>query len=196
MGEHKVEQHVDEKKAQAFMKALLEDLRALAFMLEDGRIESGVTRIGAEQEMFLIDRYLRPAPVSLEVLKQANDPRLTTEIARFNLEANLTPLELTNNCFSRMEQELNELIELARNSCCNSGRRRSSLRHSADAAKVRFDSGQSHSGRALSRAGSRRDSAARRPAFDSHQRTGRTAPDARQHHDGIVQHQFPGPFPK
>jgi len=116
MGEHNVEQFVDETKAHAFMKALLEDLRALAFMLQDGRVESGVRRIGAEQEMFLIDRYLRPAPVSLEVLKQANDPRLTTEIARFNLEANLAPLELENNCFSRMEEELNEVIEIARNS--------------------------------------------------------------------------------
>ena len=116
MGEHQVEQHVDETKAQAFMKALLEDLRALAFMLENGRVESGVTRIGAEQEMFLIDRYLRPAPVSLEVLKQANDPRLTTEVARFNLEANLTPLELENDCFSRLEQELTEVIGIARNS--------------------------------------------------------------------------------
>src|SRR5215510_2588874 len=115
MGEHNVEQHVDEKKAQAFMKALLEDLRALAFMLEDGRVESGVTRIGAEQEMFLIDRHVRPAPVSLEILQHANDARLTTEIARFNLEANLTPLELTGNCFSNLEQELNELIDLARN---------------------------------------------------------------------------------
>lgn len=115
MGEHKVAQQVDEKKSQAFMKALLEDLRALAFMLEEGRVESGVTRIGAEQEMFLIDRYLRPAPVSLEVLDRANDPRLTTEIARFNLEANLTPLELANNCFTRMEQELEELIDRARN---------------------------------------------------------------------------------
>ena len=114
MGEHKVEQHVDEKKSQAFMKALLEDLRALAFMLEDGQFESGVTRIGAEQEMFLIDRYLRPAPVSLEALQHANDARLTTEIARFNLEANLTPLELTSNCFTCMEQELDELIERAR----------------------------------------------------------------------------------
>ena len=114
MGEHKVEEHADEQKAQAFMKALLEDLRALAFMLEDGRVESCVTRIGAEQEMFLIDRYLRPAPVSLEVLKYANDSRLTTEIARFNLEANLTPLELTSDCFSRMESELQHIIDLAR----------------------------------------------------------------------------------
>jgi CBS domain-containing protein/gamma-glutamyl:cysteine ligase YbdK (ATP-grasp superfamily) len=114
MGEHTVEQQVDEKKSQRFMKALLEDLRALAFMLETGRVENEVTRIGAEQEMFLIDRAMRPAPVSLKVLEQANDPRLTTEIARFNLEANLTPLELTGNCFSRMEQELDALINLAR----------------------------------------------------------------------------------
>jgi CBS domain-containing protein len=116
MGEHNVEQHVDEKKAQAFMKALLEDLRALAFMLENGQVESGITRIGAEQEMFLIDRYLRPAPVSLEVLQQAHDSRLTTEIARFNLEANLTPLELEHDCFTRLEHELDEVIELARKS--------------------------------------------------------------------------------
>jgi CBS domain-containing protein len=116
MGEHNVEQQVDEQKAQAFMKALLEDLRALAFMLEDGRVESGVTRIGAEQEMFLIDRDLRPAPVSLEILEHAADSRLTTEIARFNLEANLSPLKLENNCFSQMEQELIELIALARKS--------------------------------------------------------------------------------
>ncbi|HEY0728014.1 MAG TPA: hypothetical protein VGD38_08110, partial [Pyrinomonadaceae bacterium] len=121
MGQHNVEQEIDETKAQVFMKALLEDLRALAFMLEDGRVESGVTRIGAEQEMFLVDRYFRPAPVSLEVLKHANDARLTTEIARFNLEANLTPLELANSCFTQMEQELTTLIELARNSAATQG---------------------------------------------------------------------------
>ena len=116
MGDHNVEQQVDEKKAQAFMKALLDDLRALAFMLEEGRVEAGARRIGAEQEMFLIDRDLRPAPVSLEVLEDARDSRLTTEIARFNLEANLTPLDLTDTCFSKLEQELEELVTLARTS--------------------------------------------------------------------------------
>src|ERR1700686_5774240 len=99
MGEHDVEQEVDERKSQAFMQALLEDLRALAFMLENGRVESGVRRIGGEQEMFLIDRDLRPAPLSVEVLKRANDARLTTPLARFNLEANLTPPPLSGSCF-------------------------------------------------------------------------------------------------
>src|ERR1043165_4225333 len=96
------------------MKALLDDLRALAFMLDDGRVESGVQRIGAEQEMFLIDQAMYPAPLSVEILQKANDDRLTTEIARFNLEANLTPRLLTGNCFQQMETELRELIAKAR----------------------------------------------------------------------------------
>ena len=119
MGDHNVEQQVDEAKSQAFMKALLEDLRALAFMLEAGCIENGVTRIGAEQEMFLINKSYRPAPISLEVLELANDARLTTEIARFNLEANLTPRKLTGSCFAQMEQEVNEMVTLARTSAAS-----------------------------------------------------------------------------
>ena len=81
-------------------------------MLDNDLIETGVRRIGAEQEMFLVDQNLRPAPVSVEVLAHANDPRLTTEIAKFNLEANLTPLNLSGLCFSKMEMELDEVLQL------------------------------------------------------------------------------------
>jgi len=116
MGEQNIEQQFDEQKSQAFMKALLEDLRALEYMIETGRFETGVARIGAEQEVFLVDGNMRPAPISLKVLDCAKDSRLTTEIARFNLEANLTPLPLTGGCFQQMEQELNELLSLVRKS--------------------------------------------------------------------------------
>ncbi len=68
MGVHYVEQELDERKLQEFTQALLADLRALAFMLEHGCIESGMHRIGAEQEMFIVDRNLRPAPLALEIL--------------------------------------------------------------------------------------------------------------------------------
>ncbi len=114
MGEHNVDLELDELKVRAFMKALLDDLRALDFMLDNNLVESGVMRIGAEQEMFLVDENLRPAPVSVEVIKRANDPRLTTEIARFNLEANLTPLTLGADCFSQLETELSDVVSLAR----------------------------------------------------------------------------------
>ena len=121
MGEHNVEQDLDEHKLHAFMKALLDDLRALDYMLDNDLIESGVRRIGAEQEMFLVDGNLTPAPVSVEVLQHANDPRLTTEIARFNLEANLTPLKLDGSCFSELESELDEVIRRARESATHFG---------------------------------------------------------------------------
>jgi CBS domain-containing protein/gamma-glutamyl:cysteine ligase YbdK (ATP-grasp superfamily) len=121
MGEHDVEQELDEHKLQAFMKALLDDLQALEYMLDNDLIESGVVRIGAEQEMFLVDENLRPAPVSTQVLEHAADSRLTTEIARFNLEANMTPLRLRADCFSRMESELKEVIARARKSANHFG---------------------------------------------------------------------------
>ncbi len=114
MGEHNVEQRLDDQKIRDFTQALLADLRALAFMLEDGRIERNVRRIGAEQEMFLVDRSLRPAPLALEVLARANDPRLTTEIALFNLEANLRPLELSGRCLHIMHSELKDVVAKAR----------------------------------------------------------------------------------
>ena len=96
------------------MKALLDDLRALELMLEGGHVESGVRRIGAEQEMFLVDSDLGAAPVAEEVMARANDARFVAEIARFNLEANLTPQLLGGRCFGRMEEELTEVLRLAR----------------------------------------------------------------------------------
>ena len=121
MGEHNVEQELDERKLHEFTQALLADLRALAFMLEHGCIESGTRRIGAEQEMFIVDRNLRPAPLAMEVLERAGDQRLTTEMARFNLEANLTPLELTGRCFHLMHEELKEVLAKARASATEFG---------------------------------------------------------------------------
>jgi CBS domain-containing protein/gamma-glutamyl:cysteine ligase YbdK (ATP-grasp superfamily) len=114
MGEHNVDEALDERKLRAYMKALLNDLRALEYMLDHDLIESGVRRIGAEQEMFLIDESLHPAPVGGQVLERAGDERLTTEIARFNLEANLTPRLLGGHCFREMEQELDEVVRLTR----------------------------------------------------------------------------------
>jgi CBS domain-containing protein len=113
MGEHRVLREHDQVHLQAFMKALLADLQALEYMLDENMFESGVQRIGAEQEFFLVDRSMRPAPVALEVLARAADPRLTTEIAKFNLEANLTPRVFSGRCFKEMELELKELLDRA-----------------------------------------------------------------------------------
>lgn len=114
MGEQDVNQVLDEQQQRAFMKALLDDLRALELMLEGNLIESDIRRVGSEQEMFLVDSNLGPAPVAEEVLARVNDERFVAEIARFNLEANLTPRLLGGRCFRLMEEELSEVLRLAR----------------------------------------------------------------------------------
>lgn len=115
MGEHQnVTSSEDRERYQTFMKALLRDVRALETMLDQGRFEEGVRRIGAEQEMFLVDRAGHPAPVAAEVLDRLHHPQFTTELARFNLEVNLSPTAFGGKCLSRMERELEALLEEAR----------------------------------------------------------------------------------
>lgn len=114
MGEHEVKEGLRGEQLRLFMRSLLDDVRALATMLSEGWIESGVRRVGAEQEMFLVGPGFRPAPIAVEVLERLNDSRYTTELARFNLETNLRPLPFGGRCLSQMEQELGRLVERAR----------------------------------------------------------------------------------
>lgn len=115
MGEKKVSTQTDEAQMRQFTKAVLNDLQALEKMLDGGKFEDEALRIGAEQEMFLVDSAMRPAPLAMKIIKEADDKRLTTEIGQFNLEANLTPLDFTGDCLSKLETELQEMVEIVRN---------------------------------------------------------------------------------
>ena len=113
MGEHKVKQAHDPEELQRFTRKLLRDLRALERMLDEELIESDVGRIGAEQELFLVDRHWRPSMRALELLEAIDDPHFTTELGRFNVEFNLDPIRLSGGCLRQLEAQLNELLELA-----------------------------------------------------------------------------------
>lgn len=114
MGEHNVHEG-DDSATRAFTQALLTDVQVLEQMLQAGMFEKGVRRMGAEQEMFLVDACMAPANLALEVLERAGEPRLTTELALFNLEANLSPRTLSGTCLREMHEELSELVDIARN---------------------------------------------------------------------------------
>jgi CBS domain-containing protein/gamma-glutamyl:cysteine ligase YbdK (ATP-grasp superfamily) len=114
MGEHQVS-HVEEQQLRSFMRSLLADVHALERMLELGMFEKGVRRIGAEQEMFLIDSAGRPVPLALQILDKLGGPSaaFTLELAQFNLETNLAPRLLGGTCLSEMEEELRTNLERA-----------------------------------------------------------------------------------
>ncbi len=114
MGEQRVNTAELGRQRREFMQAVLRDVQALKFMLDCGTFETGVTRIGAEQEIFLVNPSSRPAPLSMEVLERLDDPMFTTELARFNLELNLRPQLLAGDCLSQLERDLNHKLHALR----------------------------------------------------------------------------------
>ena len=104
---------VSGEELRRFEKRLFADLRKLEALIGEGRIEEDVYRVGVEQEMFLIGDGNRPAPKAMEVLEELNDPSFTTEIALFNLEANLEPMMMSGDLLSRTERRLEEVMTAA-----------------------------------------------------------------------------------
>ncbi len=119
MGEQNISRGGDNEAKRLFTRAVLNDLRALELMIEKGFIESGARRIGAEQEMFITDSDYSPNLTALKILNDINDERFTNEIALFNIEANLTPRLFQGKCLSEMEEEIKEVISIAKHQAAN-----------------------------------------------------------------------------
>lgn len=110
MGTQGVRIPVDQSEMNQFTRFLLKDIQALETMLERNWFENDNMHIGAEQEICLIDEHGKPAPKSLEILESINHPSFTTELARFNLEANLDPLPFKDDCFSKTEETIKSFL--------------------------------------------------------------------------------------
>jgi CBS domain-containing protein len=110
MGEHKVSVLGTPDGRKNFIDHLLKDIEALQKMHESDMIEKDVTRIGAEQEVCLVDSAWRPAPINLDLLENIKDPHFTTELARFNIEINLDPLRFKEDCLSKLERKTRQYL--------------------------------------------------------------------------------------
>ncbi len=112
MGDQKISPLSGESKTR-FLQHLLGDIDALEQMIADGIIESGVTRIGAEQEFCLVGNDTHPAMSGPAILETIDDPHFTTELARWNLEINLDPQDTGPGCLQRMDAQLRQLLSIA-----------------------------------------------------------------------------------
>ena len=115
MGDKKVKLATSSSTNRKFIQFLLNDVKALEYMLDHDMIEKGKQRIGVEQELCMIDSAWRPAFIIKELLESINDPHFTTELAKFNMEINLDPQTFTGHCLSDVRSQLVYLLELAEN---------------------------------------------------------------------------------
>ncbi|MDH3650517.1 MAG: glutamate-cysteine ligase family protein, partial [Saprospiraceae bacterium] len=116
MGEQRVHLVTDQKEMQSFIRSLLDDVKALEFMLQSDWFESDIQRIGAEQEMVLVNVHdYKPAMVAQRVLEEMKDfAWLESELAQFNLEITLNPQIFKDNCLRKLEEETLEKLRVIR----------------------------------------------------------------------------------
>ena len=69
MGDKKVNIKSDDHARANFLSHLIDDLKSLEHMFENGMIEDDIIRIGAEQEFCLVNEQWQPAKNALEILK-------------------------------------------------------------------------------------------------------------------------------
>lgn len=114
MGDLNVKTVSNQGELQAFTRHLLNDVKALEYMLDHGWFEIDTIRIGAEQELCLVDDNLKPLSIAMELLDEINDPDFVTEIAKFNLEINFAPHVFQKTCLSDLEKNIVENLKVAR----------------------------------------------------------------------------------
>ncbi|MEL6846486.1 MAG: CBS domain-containing protein, partial [Bacteroidota bacterium] len=121
MGDLNVSAVRSREQQQQFVRFLIKDIQAMERMLREGWFETDPIRIGAEQEMCLVDRHMKPLHLNLEALKSIGSDDFTSELANFNLEANLKPLPFSGKALSEMHQNLREALNHASESVSELG---------------------------------------------------------------------------
>jgi len=113
MAKVKIQVPKNKREEQDFVKRILFDTKVMERMLEEQLFETSPIRIGAEQEFNIVDSHYRPVGLNLEMLKELNDDQFTTELARFNMEANVPPVEFKKDCLSQMHKKILSLLRRA-----------------------------------------------------------------------------------
>ncbi|TXS95406.1 glutamate--cysteine ligase [Parahaliea maris] len=96
----------DDGEFAAFGQRLEDNLRQLEETLAQPGFGAGNGSLGSELEMYLVDADGLPLHANQELHADANDPQLTLELNRYNLEYNLSPWPLDGQPFANTEREI------------------------------------------------------------------------------------------
>lgn len=88
-----------------FNDRLRANLKALGILLARPDFGEGDLSFGAELELYIVDESGSPLHINQEILAKLDDPRLTLELNRYNLEYNFSPGLVGSGCFAATQRE-------------------------------------------------------------------------------------------
>jgi hypothetical protein len=106
-----------------FSARLNDSLSALRALLARPSFGVGPASLGAELEVNLVDDRGHPLPVNQLALESSNDPRLSLEADRFNLEINSRPVAAQGEPFTLLGRDLEDALAAASRGAARHGAR-------------------------------------------------------------------------
>ncbi|AYG78376.1 Glutamate--cysteine ligase [Streptomyces hundungensis] len=94
-----------------FRARLTEGLTLLEKAVEHPHFGTAPATLGAELEVSLIGPDACPVPVAAAVREASDDDRLSLEVARFNLEVNLTPVPVRGHPFTALAEQTSQALK-------------------------------------------------------------------------------------
>lgn len=88
-----------------FGTRLRDNLKALEMVLARPGFGEGDLSFGAELELYIVDKDCRPLHINQEIIAKLDDPQLTLELNRYNLEYNFSPVLIKDSCFAATQRE-------------------------------------------------------------------------------------------
>jgi len=99
----------------AFSERLRAETACLQTWFDEGRMAEAAPIGGFELEAWLTDADWAPAPLNEALLERLDEPLLTTELARFNVELNTEPRALAGDALERMQHSIDDTWRRCRN---------------------------------------------------------------------------------
>jgi hypothetical protein len=108
MGEEIADDKFSPSAYEEFSSRLANETNVLKSWLSEGRLKDSRAFGGFEQEAWLLDDTFNPAPLNEVFIETANSELVSAELAKFNVELNVYPLELHGSCMRDFHDELQD----------------------------------------------------------------------------------------
>jgi gamma-glutamyl:cysteine ligase YbdK (ATP-grasp superfamily) len=104
------QEHFTQQDFDRFTNRLHKQLAVLKDLASNPSFGGDDYSFGAELELYIVDHNAKVLPINKALFNAIDDPRLTLELNKFNLELNMTPVSSKGDPFSQIEQEIIELL--------------------------------------------------------------------------------------
>ena len=106
MGRDVEEKEYTKEDYDRFNRRIHNQVDILKEVIERPDFGRGPRTIGAELEIYLIDKHSEVSPVNIELLDIMQDPQFQTELNQYNLEANFSPVIAEGKPFNALTREM------------------------------------------------------------------------------------------